>query len=286
MACALASRCGRGVRRSLAAAAVATIATAPAWVIASGTTRTGAGTGAAGASTGAGAVAMAGDGISAGDDSEREPISAASATDAASAAPPPQRRRGRRAPDATAMTSDCCATMSSAAMSSTTSSAIARPTRREKSAGNARPAWPRMASPANCQRSQQSASSSSCSIRRSRNRASSVDSAPSIIAESCSRWNSRELASRAAWVSCNPVMGLDIGIVGGLKLISSWAVASSLRCHRAEFHDVRGIQRIARSRGSGASISGRNCTSMASRARKMRERTVPMGHFICCAISS
>ncbi len=34
------------------------------------------------------------------------------------------------------------------------------------------------------------------------------------------------------------------------------------------------------------SSRGRNCASMASRARNIRERTVPIGHPIFCAISS
>ena len=139
-ACELASRCGRGVRLSLEAAAAATTAAEPAWAMPSGITRSGAGTEPVGATAmgaiRAGAAATEGGGTSSEDNSAREPISAASATDAASAAPPPQRNSGRRAPGAAATAKVCSSTTSS----TTGPAAIARPTRREKSAGSARPA--------------------------------------------------------------------------------------------------------------------------------------------------
>ena len=44
--------------------------------------------------------------------------------------------------------------------------------------------------------------------------------------------------------------------------------------------------RVARSEPSSLSMRGLSCWSIASRARKIRERTVPMGQSIFSAISS
>src|SRR5690606_33018981 len=62
-------------------------------------------------------------------------------------------------------------------------------------------------------------------------------------------------------------VGLWLGHVVGLCIVA--------RRHRA-----------ARSGPVSTSISGRSSASMASRARKMRERTVPMGQSMRWAISS
>ena len=123
----------------------------------------------------------------------------------------------------------------------------ARATRCEKSAGSRASPWPRSTTLQTCQRSQQPASSRSCCRRRNRNRASSEASSPSIIADSCWR----------RWAS-----------------ILSMAMCGA------------GLYRVARSAGRSTSTSGRSSASMASRARKMRERTVPIGLPMRSAISS
>ncbi len=74
-------------------------------------------------------------------------------------------------------------------------------------------------------------------------------------------------------------------VIGWMRTL---IVSVSDRCDAFQFtaHVNSTAHGPARHDDGRVDTSPRNCSSIASRARKIRERTVPTGHSITCAICS